>query len=196
MPATLQRRVKKAFPISLVFLTIALVLTAPRARPARITIASSRRDSSLASSSVGLLSFERTLDAQRLEDRARATAASQRAARERRAHRRARRHVRKAAATPPVVARPAPTPPRPPGSPQVNWFAIAQCESGQRWSYNGSSGFDGGLQFLPSTWSALHTGYAYAWQAPASVQIATAQRLLAEVGGRGWTQWPVCWWRQ
>ena len=23
-----------------------------------------------------------------------------------------------------------------------------------------------------------------------------AEKLLAEVGGRGWTQWPVCWWRQ
>jgi transglycosylase-like protein len=78
----------------------------------------------------------------------------------------------------------------------VNWYAIAQCESGGRWSYNGPSGFDGGLQFLPSTWSSLHMGYAYAWQAPASVQIAGAQKLLAEVGGRGWTQWPVCWWRQ
>jgi len=78
----------------------------------------------------------------------------------------------------------------------VNWYAIAQCESGGRWTYNGSSGFDGGLQFLPTTWTALHMGYAYAWEAPAAVQIAAAEKLLAGVGGRGWTQWPVCWWRQ
>ena len=82
------------------------------------------------------------------------------------------------------------------GSFTANWYAIAQCESGGDWDYHGPSGFDGGLQFLPSTWSSLHMGYTYAWQAPPTVQIAAAEKLLAEVGGRGWTQWPVCWWRQ
>jgi Transglycosylase-like domain len=69
------------------------------------------------------------------------------------------------------------------------WYALAECESGGDWSYNGPSGFDGGLQFLPSTWDSMGTGYAYAWQAPASVQIAAAQRLQAQ---SGWGQWPTC----
>jgi hypothetical protein len=72
------------------------------------------------------------------------------------------------------------------------WYALAQCESGGDWSYNGSSGFDGGLQFLPSTWVAAggpSYGYAYAWQAPASVQIAVAQSWLAKTS---WAQWPAC----
>src|SRR5947207_194115 len=41
---------------------------------------------------------------------------------------------------------------------QVNWQAIAQCESGKKWSDNVGK-FDGGLQFLPSTWDSLHMGY-------------------------------------
>ena len=38
------------------------------------------------------------------------------------------------------------------------WVALANCESGGRWHYNGSSGFDGGLQFHPSTWAAYAPG--------------------------------------
>lgn len=80
------------------------------------------------------------------------------------------------------------------------WIALADCESGDhvagppyspRWHYNGSSGFDGGLQFQPSTWSANRPrGYpSYAWAATPNQQ--------AEVGRRvqrisGWGAWPVC----
>lgn len=69
------------------------------------------------------------------------------------------------------------------------WMQLAFCESGGRWDYNGSSGYDGGLQFLPSTWNAMGTGYAYAWQAPAEVQIEAGKRLQAR---SGWGQWPAC----
>ena len=73
------------------------------------------------------------------------------------------------------------------------WDKLANCESGgingPRWDYNGPSGYDGGLQFLPSTWTSMNTGYTYAWQAPRSVQIATAIKLQAQ---SGWGQWPNC----
>lgn len=69
------------------------------------------------------------------------------------------------------------------------WDRLSLCESGGRWDYNGSSGFDGGLQFSPATWNAMATGYAFAWQAPREIQIAAAQRLQAR---SGWGQWPAC----
>lgn len=85
------------------------------------------------------------------------------------------------------------------------WIRVADCESGDgdgkppyraSWSYNGS--FDGGLQFLPSTWRlavrlpavrAVALRYAFAYQAPAWVQIRVAQAWLAVTS---WAQWPVC----
>ena len=69
------------------------------------------------------------------------------------------------------------------------WDRLALCESGGRWDYNGSSGYDGGLQFSPATWNAMQTGYAFAWQAPREIQIAAAQKLQAR---SGWGQWPAC----
>jgi hypothetical protein len=71
------------------------------------------------------------------------------------------------------------------------WGALASCESGQDWSYNGGSGFDGGLQFHPGTWSSYRLpGYpAYAYQASAAQQIAVAERVLAD---QGWLAWPAC----
>lgn len=71
------------------------------------------------------------------------------------------------------------------------WDRLAECESGQRWSYNGGSGYDGGLQFLPSTWRAYGgREYAeYAWQASRAQQIDIAERVLDDVG---WGAWPTC----
>lgn len=69
------------------------------------------------------------------------------------------------------------------------WDRLAFCESGGRWDYNGASGFDGGIQFLPATWTSMNTGYTYAWQAPREVQIAVGMRLQAR---SGWGQWPAC----
>ncbi len=67
------------------------------------------------------------------------------------------------------------------------WDRVASCESGQRWNYDGSSGFDGGLQFLPSTWRAAGgTRYApYAHQATRMQQIAVASSMSLSA-------WPVC----
>lgn len=79
--------------------------------------------------------------------------------------------------------------------PQVSrggvWDRLAQCESTGNWSYNGSSGYDGGLQFLPSTWRAAGgTRYApYAYLATREQQIAVAESWLAKTS---WSQWPAC----
>jgi hypothetical protein len=71
------------------------------------------------------------------------------------------------------------------------WMALASCESGRRWAYNGSSGFDGGLQFHPGTWRAYRRPHepAYAYEAPPEVQVAVARRVLAV---QGWEAWPAC----
>jgi hypothetical protein len=73
----------------------------------------------------------------------------------------------------------------------VNWSAIAACESGGNWSANTGNGFYGGLQFTQSTWQAYGGGqYApSANQASAAQQIAVANRVLA---GQGIGAWPVC----
>jgi murein DD-endopeptidase MepM/ murein hydrolase activator NlpD len=71
------------------------------------------------------------------------------------------------------------------------WDVLSLCEAGGRWGYNGSSGFDGGLQFHPGTWSAYRLpGYPQvAWQATRVQQIQVGRRVLAE---QGWQAWPVC----
>lgn len=84
-----------------------------------------------------------------------------------------------------------PPPPPPPASSgdDRNWYRLAQCESGGRWSYDGA--YDGGLQFHPDTWNRWKpAGYpAYAWQASAAQQITVGKRLHAV---RGWSPWPSC----
>ena len=71
------------------------------------------------------------------------------------------------------------------------WDRIAECESGQTWSYNGGSGYDGGLQFLPATWRAYggREFAEFAYQASREQQITVANRVLEDVG---WIAWPTC----
>lgn len=75
------------------------------------------------------------------------------------------------------------------------WHSLAVCESGMngvpRWDYNGGSGFDGGLQHSPGTWTAFKPdGYPdFAWQATPEQQVAVATRVQAE---QGWNAWPSC----
>ena len=80
-------------------------------------------------------------------------------------------------------------PPPPPPSGDVDWDAIAQCESGGNWSLD--STYDGGLQFHPDTWLGYGGGaYArYAWQASREQQIAIAEKVL---DGQGPSAWPNC----
>jgi Transglycosylase-like domain len=98
-----------------------------------------------------------------------------------------------AAATPAPPQQPAaaPAPAQPVSGGSVNWYAIAQCESGGNWAADTGNGFYGGLQFTLSTWDA-YGGQQYAAmpnEASASAQIAIAEKVLA---GEGIGAWPVC----
>lgn len=71
------------------------------------------------------------------------------------------------------------------------WDRLAQCESGGNWSIDTGNGFQGGLQFAPSTWRAFGGG-AYAStanRATRSQQILIAEKVLR---GQGWGAWPAC----
>ena len=73
------------------------------------------------------------------------------------------------------------------------WDALAQCESGGNWAIN-TGRYEGGLQFLNSTWLANGGGsFAQrAYQATREQQIAVAETLLARTGGRYSASWPAC----
>lgn len=73
----------------------------------------------------------------------------------------------------------------------AQWDAVAQCESGGNWSINTGNGYQGGVQFSPSTWAAYGgTQYApSADQATKQQQIAVAEEVLA---GQGKGAWPSC----
>lgn len=105
----------------------------------------------------------------------------------------------------------------------VQWLQVAQCETGHqqyrvtlrsvraiRWRYNGSSGYDGALQFKPSTWTS-NVGripsrqltrfqrkqraagrYHHAWSAPPAVQTLAAEVLRKRPDSSGLGNWPHC----
>ena len=71
------------------------------------------------------------------------------------------------------------------------WDRVASCESGGNWAINTGNGYQGGLQFSPSTWSG-HGGGEYAPAAHLATkeeQIAVAERVLASQGKGAW---PTC----
>ncbi|MFF1378504.1 transglycosylase family protein [Streptomyces sp. NPDC058308] len=71
------------------------------------------------------------------------------------------------------------------------WDAVAQCEAGGNWSINTGNGYQGGLQFSPSTWAAYGgTKYApSADKASKAQQIEIGEKVLA---GQGKGAWPSC----
>ena len=73
-------------------------------------------------------------------------------------------------------------------APDGVWDQLAECESGGDWSTNTGNGYQGGLQFSPSTWSA-YGGSGSAHNASRSEQIAVAEKVLA---AQGWNAWPSC----
>lgn len=70
------------------------------------------------------------------------------------------------------------------------WDAVAFCESSGHWDLNVGL-YDGGLQFLPSTWTAFKPdGYPdYAYQATREQQIHVAE--LTQAGSAN-DPWPNC----
>jgi Transglycosylase-like domain len=69
----------------------------------------------------------------------------------------------------------------------ADWEKVSMCESSGRWHIN-TGLFDGGLQFLPSTWIGFGGGEfaRYAYQASKKEQIAMAERVLAIQGPQAW----------
>lgn len=76
-------------------------------------------------------------------------------------------------------------------APDSDWDKLAQCESTGNWAINTGNGFQGGLQFSPSTWTGYGGGQyaATANQASREEQIAVAEKVLA---AQGWGAWPSC----
>lgn len=70
----------------------------------------------------------------------------------------------------------------------VNWDAVAQCESGGNWTINTGNGFYGGLQFTLSTWRA-NGGVGNPAKASRDSQVTVAERVLVS---QGIGAWPVC----
>lgn len=71
---------------------------------------------------------------------------------------------------------------------QVNWDAVAQCESGGNWAANTGNGAYGGLQIKQATWQA-NGGVGSPADATPQQQIAVANRILANQGPGAW---PTC----
>jgi hypothetical protein len=73
-------------------------------------------------------------------------------------------------------------------SAEVNWDAVAACESGGNWSTDTGNGYYGGLQFTMGTWRA-NGGSGSPRNASRDEQIRVANNVLHSQGIRAW---PVC----
>jgi len=71
---------------------------------------------------------------------------------------------------------------------EVNWDAVAACESGGNWHTATGNGYYGGLQFTMGTWHA-NGGSGSPHQASREEQIRVANNVLKTQGIRAW---PVC----
>jgi resuscitation-promoting factor RpfB len=70
----------------------------------------------------------------------------------------------------------------------LNWTALATCESGDTPTEDTGNGFYGMYQFTVSTWDSLG-GSGLPSDASAGTQTALAEKLYSEAGAG---QWPVC----
>jgi len=70
----------------------------------------------------------------------------------------------------------------------VDWDAIAACESGGNWGISTGNGFAGGLQFTQSTWEA-NGGSGSPAGASRAEQIRVAENVLRT---QGIGAWPTC----
>ena len=69
-----------------------------------------------------------------------------------------------------------------------DWSGVANCESSGNWAANTGNGYQGGLQFSPSTWAA-YGGSGNAANASQAEQIRVAENVLE---GQGPGAWPTC----
>jgi hypothetical protein len=67
---------------------------------------------------------------------------------------------------------------------QVNWDAVAACESGGNWGISTGNGYYGGLQFTMGTWHA-NGGSGNPAHASREEQIRVASKMSL-------SNWPVC----
>lgn len=70
----------------------------------------------------------------------------------------------------------------------INWDAIANCESSGNWHANTGNGYYGGLQFTLQTWQA-NGGSGNPANASRSEQIRVAENV---VSSQGLSAWPEC----
>jgi hypothetical protein len=70
----------------------------------------------------------------------------------------------------------------------VNWDAVASCESGGNWAINTGNGYYGGLQFTMSTWTS-NGGTGSPHNATREEQIRVANNVLQS---QGIGAWPSC----
>lgn len=70
----------------------------------------------------------------------------------------------------------------------VNWDAVAACESGGNWAINTGNSFFGGLQFSLPTWLS-NGGSGMPQNASRAEQIRVAENVLRT---QGIGAWPVC----
>jgi hypothetical protein len=73
-------------------------------------------------------------------------------------------------------------------SAEVNWDAVAACESGGNWHTATGNGYYGGLQFTMGTWHS-NGGSGSPHNASREEQIRVANNVLKTQGIRAW---PVC----
>jgi resuscitation-promoting factor RpfA len=73
-------------------------------------------------------------------------------------------------------------------APEVNWDAVAACESSGNWSADTGNGYYGGLQFTEGTWHA-NGGTGSPAAAPRTEQIRVAENVLHS---QGLHAWPHC----
>ena len=76
------------------------------------------------------------------------------------------------------------------------WIRVARCESTLRWHLRGPGPYEGGLQFVRSTWLAFGGGRfaSHAYLASPWQQMVVADTVRVRSGLHNW---PVCgrhWW--
>lgn len=70
----------------------------------------------------------------------------------------------------------------------TDWDAVAQCESGGKWTTQTGNGYGGGLQFTNSTWHAFG-GKGQPEHASKGEQVAVAEKVKS---AQGMKAWPTC----